>query len=357
MPSLWHDDGSGWRLLPAAGFDAEQTLHRLVEDAPQMLPLGGSPRLAVIGREVALGSGYADLLAVETTGRLVVIEIKLARNAEARRAVVAQVLAYAAALHGLSPDRLERDVLGSHLRTRGYSTLADAASSADQEGGFDSSEFSLGLNQSLADGRFRLVLVLDQAPPELVRLVGYLEVIADRLLIDLITIAAYDVGGSKVLVPHRVEPERIDTEPSAAPRPVRSGELSIGPEIFAEAIEASPEPQRPQLHRLLAWARTLETEGLALLWSYRGSTGRTTLLPRLKDENVTLVTIYNEPKGRPYLTPFRTVFDRRAPKSIEKIEGLIAPAKIAQGNSLSELSDDVLDAITGAYREAVGRVS
>ena len=48
--------------------------------------------MVVVGKEVALGNGYADLLAVEPSGRLVVVEIKLARNAEARRAVVAQVL-------------------------------------------------------------------------------------------------------------------------------------------------------------------------------------------------------------------------------------------------------------------------
>jgi hypothetical protein len=41
-------------------------------------------------------NGFADLIAIEPNGRISVIEIKLARNAEARRAVIAQVLAYAA---------------------------------------------------------------------------------------------------------------------------------------------------------------------------------------------------------------------------------------------------------------------
>ena len=59
-----------------------------------MVPLAGSPRLTVLGREVRLGTGSADLLAVESTGRLVIIEVKLAEDAESRRAVVAQVLSY-----------------------------------------------------------------------------------------------------------------------------------------------------------------------------------------------------------------------------------------------------------------------
>src|SRR3712207_636373 len=101
MTAIWRNDGSGWRLLAAAGFPDEAALHSLVEEAPQTLPLAGAPRLVMVGRQVSLGSGYADLLAVEPSGRLVIIEAKLARNAEARRAVVAQVLSYAAHLNGL----------------------------------------------------------------------------------------------------------------------------------------------------------------------------------------------------------------------------------------------------------------
>jgi hypothetical protein len=44
------------------------------------------------------------LLAVESTGRLVVIEVKLAEHAESRRAVVAQVLSCAGYLQGLDPS-------------------------------------------------------------------------------------------------------------------------------------------------------------------------------------------------------------------------------------------------------------
>src|SRR5262245_4713108 len=103
MAALWENSGSGWRLMAPVGFSAEEALHKLVEEAPQLLPLAGSPQLLVVGREVQLGSGVADLVALEPSGRLAIIEVKLAKNAEARRAVVAQVLAYAAYLHGLTP--------------------------------------------------------------------------------------------------------------------------------------------------------------------------------------------------------------------------------------------------------------
>ena len=136
------------------------------------------------------------------------IEIKLVRNAEARRAVVAQVLTYAAYLYGVSPTVFERDVLGRHLQERGHDTLANVIASIDQEGAFDAEEFAAGLEESLSQGRFRLVIVLDAAPEELIRLIGYLEVVSDKLLIDVVTVASYDVGGSAILVPQRVDPER-----------------------------------------------------------------------------------------------------------------------------------------------------
>lgn len=42
------------------------------------------------------------------------------------------------------------------------------------------------------------MIVLDAAPAELVRLVGYLEAVTDKLLIDLITVTAYDVNSARL---------------------------------------------------------------------------------------------------------------------------------------------------------------
>jgi RecB family endonuclease NucS len=71
----------------AVGLPSEAALHDLVEEAPHLLPPSGEPSFVVVGREVNLRSGYADLMAVESNGRLVIIEMRLRRNAEARRAV------------------------------------------------------------------------------------------------------------------------------------------------------------------------------------------------------------------------------------------------------------------------------
>ncbi len=350
MTALWSNGGRGWGLLSPAGFSDEATLHGLVADAPQLLPLSGAPKLIVVGREVPLGGGYADLVAIETTGRLVVIEVKLARNSEARRAVVAQVLTYAAFLHGSDPATVEREVLGNELRKRGQESLGALVAANDQEGTFDADKFADALNENLASGAFRLVLVLDEVPKDLVRLVGYLETVSESLVIDLITVTAYDINGTTIVVPQRIDPERAAAEP---PRPAVDGRstsapVTAGAEEFLRSISAAPEDQQPELRRLCDWAIRLEREGLVRLGTGRGK-GRWTLLPRLVADDAGLVTIWNE--NGAYLSLWRSVFERRAPDIIPIVEAAIG-TRIGTGNTVRELSDEALAALTTAYRTA-----
>jgi hypothetical protein len=351
MTAIWSNDGERWALLAPSGFPDEATLHTLIEQTPQLLPLAGSPRLTIVGREVRLGTGSADLVAVEPNGRLVVIEVKLAYNAEARRAVVAQVLTYAAYLHGVDRADLERGVLGGHLQRRGHDNLISAVVGDDQERSLDTEAFDQGLAESLADGRFRIVIVLDAAPAELVRLVGYLEAVTDKLLIDLVTVSAYDVNGSRILVPQRVEPERW--RPEAAPAtatPRDSGYGVPGAEDFLAVIADAPQEQQVFLRRLAEWAIALGKRGLVpQLSTYHGKAGITTLLLRLSDGRG-LVTIYKDTRSA-YLQLFRSVFERRAPRSLAAVEAAIGEP-LRQGNVVYEVSDQLLAALTAAYEEA-----
>ncbi len=354
MTAIWQNDGSRWHLLSPTGFPNEATLHTLVEKAPHLLPLAGTPRLIVVGREVQLGNGRADLIAIEPTGRITIIEIKLARNAEARRAVIAQLLAYAAYLWGMEPSNLEQDVLSQHLHARGYESLAGAVESNDQEGSFDADTFSAGIAENLKYGHFRLVFVLDEAPEELVRLSSYLETISDQLVIDLITLSAYTVNDSQILVPQRVEaePQKLETSPLTTPQSKAEGQLAEGAGDFIANIETAPEASKPLLRKLSDWAIKLERERLVKLKTYHGKSGILTLLPRLVADDAGLVSIYNN-HGVGYLQFWRTVFERRAPKSLAQIES-ITPVK--QGNSIREVSDELLNGLTMAYKEAVSGV-
>ena len=350
MTAIWRNDGDGWSVSTPTGFADEAELHRLVEEVPELLPLAGSPGLVVIGREVPLAAGFADLIAVETTGRLVVVEVKLAKNSEARRAVVAQVLTYAASLRGMSRATLEATILSSQLAKAGAESIADAVGAANQTGSFDREGFEAALDASLRTGAFRLVLVLDDAPSELVRLVSYLQSMIRELLIDLVTVAAYEVGGSRVLVPQRVEGEPEPLVVNAGRHATAAkGELTEGAETFANVIAGLRGEPALTARRLLDWAVGLERGGLARLLTYRG-VSQTALLPYVAGEKVGLVTIWNGPA----LSVWRSVFERRAVQSLPAVEQAVAPKKVGQGNNVTP-SVEVLAAIRRAYAEAVGR--
>jgi hypothetical protein len=354
VTAIWGSGPDGrWRALTPAAYPAESALHDLVQDAPQMLPLAGSPRLTVLGREVRLGSGSADLLAVESSGRLVIVEVKLAGNAESRRAVVAQVLSYAGYLQGLDVDQLQSQILAKHLPPGG--TVLAAVEAGDQQHAVDPAAFKDELARSLAEGSFRLVIVLDSAPDELVQVVGYLQSVTDKIDIDLVTVAAYEVGTSQALVPQRIEPDRRVPELSDAQVDARQSRgLSPGSAEFRAAIVEAPATSRDLLARLADWADTLERDGLVKLESFRGKKGITTLLPRLASDGSGLVSIAADAKSA-YMQFWRSVFERRAPRSIAAVEAALG-TELKQGNSTHAVSQPLLNALSQAYEEAVGRI-
>ena len=63
---------------------------------------------------------------------LTIIELKRASNAEARLAVVAQVVSCAALLDHMAYDDLEQRILGDHRRARNLTSLAVAGRAAAQ---------------------------------------------------------------------------------------------------------------------------------------------------------------------------------------------------------------------------------
>ena len=284
---------------------------------------------------------------METSGRPVIIEVKLAENNEARRAVVAQILAYAASLHGTTREQLE-DRFGDGLAKRGYESLVDAVRSA-QEDAFDADEFTAALDEHLGEGRFRLVFVLDAVPPELMTLVAYLEHVTDKLVIDLVAVNSFNVGGMSVVLPQRVTPERHEVTVEKTRRK-ESGTLYPGSEKFEATISGAPLESRESLRRMLQWARGLERSGFVNLSTYEGvGAKRYTLLPRLVVGGRGLVTIWND--GGAYLSFWRSVFEKRAPDFIERIEDLTG-TPVGQGNTTRNISEDLLGALTEAYAEA-----
>lgn len=360
MNGIWINRGDGWELDAPQTFQDEATLHRLIQQNPELLPTAGSVRLLVLGSEVQLGNGYADILAVEPTGRPTVIEVKLARNAEARRGIVSQVLAYAAFLRGMSVEGLERGPLVRALADAGYRSVLAAALAQDQEGAIDSATFATSMQKYLDEGNFRLVLVLDEVSAELERIVAYLDAITVHgLTIDLITLNVFEVNGAKVALPQLIAPDLSAMPPSASTERSkdsgRRGELTDGAGVFRDSIENIEGETGELFERLISWAEKVASLPNVRLFTFSGVGGkRITLLPRIMPDRAGLVTLWNDER-RPYISVWRSVFERHAPGSIRAVENAIAPTDLGQGNTLQHITTEVLEALRGAYEEAAGK--
>jgi hypothetical protein len=351
VTSIWSENDEGWELLAPTGFPDEKTLQDLVFRAPGMLPLGGAPTLVVLGREVRLGTGYVDVLAIEPTGRPVMIEVKLRNNTESRRAVVSQVLAYAAAVHGLTATEFEQTV-AKHLGGR---TLHEAVIEAAQAEAPDATEFHTTLDSALRDGSMRVVLVLDRAPQDLIKLVGYLEAVTHGLSIDLVTVTSYKVGDRTVVLPQREDPNRpVRAELSSSERAVRPAETTEkvpGFDAFAERVATAPAIHRPTLDLFVQWAQRVSAADLSDVHTYFGKNDETVLLPYVPGEGVGLVSLYMRADGRPALQWWRSVFERRAPGSIATVEAA-GGGQIGKGTIAPAPDQTLLDALYAAYVEA-----
>ncbi len=354
MAGIWTKAGTDWKPAAPQPFPDEAALQEMVAENPNLLPLAGSPQLIVLGREVRLGSGKVDVLAVETSGRPTVIEVKLARNPEARRAVVAQVLTYAASLHGFDLESLERGPFQGPLQKIGYASLAEAVQ--DQESAVDLDDFVASFQEHLDNGQFRLVLVLDDVSSELESIIGYLETVTmPRLTIDLVTVRVYEVGGVQVALPQRISPDSSRTASTAhQAAPVKSKTRTYdGPDAFAESVQRVKVEDRQLFQDLIEWAKDVaELPGVVLFSSISPTGNVFNLNPRLTTDNAGLVSIANN-DGKLYFRLERRKFESLAPDSIERVERLIAPKQIGHGNEVTEFTPELLAALTEAYEEAV----
>jgi hypothetical protein len=349
VPGIWYESDGKWLSPPPAVFEDEKALHDLVADAPELLPLSGSPGLHILAREVWLEdvSGAADLVGVEPTGIPVVIEVKLRANSESKRAVVSQILSYAAALHGIGAQDF-----ATLLKCSSVGEIYERVSDATSEIAIDEAAFTNTLSECLADGRFRLVLVLDTVPKELVRLVGFLEQSTKKLLIDLVTVSAHHVGATRVVVPHRVEPERefVREAEAAAPSLSSKPAYSQSTDAFVEAIPGAAVDAQPALRAFVAWAEGLADSNRARLLTGKGST-YTTLRPVVRGYDAAAVSAWIGP-GAPFVL-HRTVIEKLAPSVWAGLAAMFELTDPKKTVSLpaSALTDEFLALLSAVYSD------
>ena len=111
---LWQIiDGVSPNKIQESSVDLEQYLESWIETDPDLLQLG----LTIIGRQVKVEGGIIDLLAMDSIGRLVVIEVK---RGMLRRETIAQIIDYASSIATMSKEELFK-IIDDYLVNHGNS--------------------------------------------------------------------------------------------------------------------------------------------------------------------------------------------------------------------------------------------
>lgn len=158
-------------------FESEERLHRAIAAHPEVLPADdfGLGELVTLAVELDFGSGPMDLLAVDATGRLVIVEFKRGSENPDVRKVVAQVLDYGSALWRSSYDNLERGcerlnpAISSPLTTYVEAQLMSRGAST-----FDPDAFRQGVESCLDTGGFVFLYVGRDLDDRTERIMTYL---------------------------------------------------------------------------------------------------------------------------------------------------------------------------------------
>jgi hypothetical protein len=197
-------------------YDSEALLQRLLADYPSLLAgeqvnTSSPRRWLLVKREAGVpskasgGSQWAiDNLFLDQDGIPTIVEVKRSSDTRIRREVVGQMLDYAANAVAYWPASSLRSMFEEFCRSKGAepeSLLADFLSTANGQSGSSADLFWDSVERNLQSHRIRMLFVADLVPPELQRIVEFLNEQMSPAEVLAVEIRQYIGQGAKTLVP------------------------------------------------------------------------------------------------------------------------------------------------------------
>jgi hypothetical protein len=197
MAILIRNGNEKWKSLQANSYSDEAELQKMLYESPELIPINNDEDVAVFIREAGLrGSGSTDLLGVDSQGNILIVETKLSKNQEARRKVVGQILEYASFLWRMSFDDFDE----LFVRRRDKSVLALLA---EQKPEILSDVIRETVKRNLSQGKFQLLIAVDQINDELERIISYFAECGGGIQLEALELELYIDGKTQILVPKR----------------------------------------------------------------------------------------------------------------------------------------------------------
>lgn len=261
-------------MIPESPLPAEKNLHDVLTQHAGLLPADDLELRdpVVVGREANLESGYADLVLVDQTGQICLVEVKNEGNPDTRR-VVAQLLDYAAALWQLSVEEFGRAVLEPFLGGSGESTdgsldvakYVQSHASPEQDARAADDALLNGLEQSLSTGRFRLVVAAPLIPQGVEKVMEYLN--AQGHMVYGLEVGFFS-GASECFVPRLVVKPRVSE--------IRAVGTKAEPVSEADFLGTLPAHAQASVD---AFLKSAAAAGVSVTWNSYGPALRPARLP------------------------------------------------------------------------------
>lgn len=209
------DPSAKWSEPTVAAYRNEDHLQELLAADPNRVP--GVTGLARAIRELHTAAGYVDVVAVEASGSVTVVECKLASNQDERRKVIGQVQDYASAIWTSGFGEFERGWLARDGEP--FDEWLD-------EGAIET------LRANIAEARLHLCIAVDRIDDDLKRLVEYLNAISRAdVSVTAIQLAYAKHGSVEILIP-----ETYGAEIAEAKARRSHGGLSWTRRLFVDAV-------------------------------------------------------------------------------------------------------------------------
>lgn len=279
-------DGT-WVEMPRQPFSTEDELQALLAAHPHLI--AGHQideeeprRWVLVRREISIpseqngtGRWSLDHLLLDQAGIPTLVEVKKAENNEARRMVVAQILDYAANAVLYWPVEQLRQHFEAQCQAAGLDAESVLAEHLGPEADVD--DFWTQVKTNLQAGRIRLLVVTDQVPGELRRIIEFLNAQMDPAEILAVELRQFTDGERCALVP------QVFGHVSAAER--RKNSLQRQGRIWDEAAFFADVSQ-PGVVQHLKHAFQWATETFDVTWGRGHTRGSFRISPKGAGRNI-----------------------------------------------------------------------
>ncbi|AMM31939.1 hypothetical protein SA2016_1259 [Sinomonas atrocyanea] len=163
MGVLIRQPGGQWHEPGTQGYDSEAALQHILHDHPSLVPGVSADAVACI--EFQSGAGRADIVIVDSDGKLTLVECKLGANPQIRREVIGQVLDYASRIWRMDVEEFEQRWKQANGGLSPFEALSDDGA------------VRAAVAEHLASGHFNLVLAVDGLNDDVKRIVEFLNAV------------------------------------------------------------------------------------------------------------------------------------------------------------------------------------